>query len=111
MHDYTRKTTGKDDHLQQLRHIIRDWLESRNEVPQEIRPCWMFRDDMAVIHGIIMLQLLKKSTRSDPKDLKSFIEFSSCTITARGQGNDQSSAANFQMNSNCSPSQLQRSSP
>ena len=46
-----QKATTKDGHLQQLRqHIIRHCLESRNEVLQEIRPYWTFREDMAVIH-------------------------------------------------------------
>ena len=47
-----QQATAKDDHLQQFRqHIITGWPERRNEVPQEIRLYWTFRDDMAVIDG------------------------------------------------------------
>ena len=44
-----QQATVKDDHLQQLReHIIRGFPRSRNEIPQEIRPYWPFRDNIAV---------------------------------------------------------------
>ena len=37
--------TTKADHLQQLRaNILRGWLESENEVLQQIRSYWAFRD-------------------------------------------------------------------
>ena len=46
---------AKDDNLQQLReHIIRGWPQNRNEIPQEIRSYWTFRDDMALIDDIIL---------------------------------------------------------
>ena len=45
---------------------IRGWLEGRNEVLQEIRPYFTFRDDMAVIDGII----LKGRQIETPKDLR-----------------------------------------
>ena len=45
----------KDGDLQQLReHIIRGLPWSWNEVPQEIRLYWTFRDDMAVKYDIIL---------------------------------------------------------
>ena len=45
----------KNDHLQQLRkHIIRGWSENKNEIPQEIRSYWTFRDNIALIYGIIL---------------------------------------------------------
>ena len=50
-----KQVMTKADHLQQLReHIIRGWLQRRNELPQEIRLYWTFRDDIGVIHGIIL---------------------------------------------------------
>ena len=49
-----QQTTARDDHIQQLRqHIIRGWCESRNEVPEEIRLYWTFKDDMAMIYCIV----------------------------------------------------------
>ena len=49
------RATTKDEQLQQLReHIIRNWFQNRNEVLQEITSYWTFRDDMAVIDGIIL---------------------------------------------------------
>ena len=50
-----RQVTAKDDNLQQLSaHIIRDWSESRNKVPQEIRSYQTLRVKLAVIDGIIL---------------------------------------------------------
>ena len=48
-------TTIKDDHIPQLRqHMIKGWPENTNEVLQEIRLYWTFRDDMALKDGIIL---------------------------------------------------------
>ena len=45
----------QDDHLQWLKgHIITGWPEIKDQVQQDIRTYWSFRDDMAVIDGIIM---------------------------------------------------------
>ena len=45
----------KQETLQQLTEcIIREWPESRNETPQEIRSYWTVRVDMAVIDRIIL---------------------------------------------------------
>ena len=48
-------TTVQDEHLQQLKGvIIAGWQESREQVHQDIRSYWSFRDNMVVIDGIIM---------------------------------------------------------
>ena len=42
------------DYLQHLKdHIIQGWAESRTQIPQAMRAYWTFRDDMAVIDGVI----------------------------------------------------------
>ena len=39
-------------HLQE--HIIRGWLEHRDQVPQHMRTYWTFQDDMALVDGVIL---------------------------------------------------------
>ena len=47
--------TTQDGHLQQLKcFIIAGSPESKDQLHQDIRPYWSFRDDMAVIDGVIM---------------------------------------------------------
>ena len=46
---------SQDEYMQQLEDvIILGWLISRNEVLQELRHYWIFKDDLVVIGGIIM---------------------------------------------------------
>ena len=33
---------------------IAGWPESRDQLHQDIRPCWSFRNNMALIDGVIM---------------------------------------------------------
>ena len=50
-----QRATAQDEHLQQLKgFIIAEWPESKEQVHQDIRAFWSFRDDMAVIDGVIM---------------------------------------------------------
>ena len=37
-----------------MEYIIPGWLESKNQLPQDIRTYWTFRDDMAVIDGAVI---------------------------------------------------------
>ena len=49
------KTSSTPRHLQQLKkYIIPGWPANRNESPQEMRPYWIFRDDLEVIDGMLM---------------------------------------------------------
>ena len=50
-----QQVTSQDEHLQHLQqHIIRDWPEHRNQIPQHIRPYWTFCDNMAMINMVIL---------------------------------------------------------
>ena len=45
-----QKATEQDEHLQWLKgYIIAGWTESKDQLHQDIRAYWSFRDDMAVI--------------------------------------------------------------
>ena len=45
----------EDQYLQHLmEYVIQGWPDSKNKLPQDIRRCWMFRDDMAVIDGVVI---------------------------------------------------------
>ena len=67
---HIQQATAEDEHLQwQKGYIITDWTESKDQVHQDIRAYWSFKDDMAVIDGIIMKgrhvpvpELLKRQT-------------------------------------------------
>ena len=44
-----------DNHLQQLKDIIiTGWLDSRDELHADLQPYWSYRDELAVIDGIIL---------------------------------------------------------
>ena len=50
-----QQATVQDEHLQQLKgFIIAGWQENKEQVHQDIRAYWSFRDDMAVVDGVIM---------------------------------------------------------
>ena len=50
-----QQATVQDEHLQWLKgYIIAGWPESKDHVYQDIRAFQSFKDDMAVIDGIIM---------------------------------------------------------
>ena len=44
-----------DNHLQQLKGIIiTGWPDSRDELHAELQPYWSYRNELAVIDGIIL---------------------------------------------------------
>ena len=50
-----QQATAQDEHLQQLKGlIISGWPESKEQVHQDLRVYWSFRDNMGVIDAIIM---------------------------------------------------------
>ena len=50
-----QQATALDEHLQQLKgFIIAGWPESKEQLDQDIRMYWSFRDDMTVIDDITM---------------------------------------------------------
>ena len=50
-----QQATAQDEYLQQLKgYIITGWPEIEDQVLQDIKAYWSFKDDMAVIDGIIM---------------------------------------------------------
>ena len=45
----------QDDHLQHLKSfIIAGWLSPKDELNNDFRPHWSYRDDLAVINGVFM---------------------------------------------------------
>ena len=50
-----QQTTSQDEHLQQIKeHIIKGWLEKRDQIPQDIITDWTFCDDIEVIDGVLL---------------------------------------------------------
>ena len=50
-----QKASSLDNHLQQLTGIIiTGWPDSRDELPVDLQPYWSYRDELAVIDGIIL---------------------------------------------------------
>ena len=50
-----QQASSQDDHLQQLKSlIIAGWPDSRDKLHAELRTCWLYRDKLAVIDGIIL---------------------------------------------------------
>ena len=37
-----------------MEYVIQGWPENINQLSQDIRTYWMFRDDMAVIDGVVI---------------------------------------------------------
>ena len=51
-----QQATAQDEHLQWLKgYIITGWPEIKDQVQQDMRTYWSFKDDKAVIDGIIMM--------------------------------------------------------
>ena len=49
-----RSETKKDEMLQALtNHTLKGWPEHRDEVPESVRSCWPFRDEINVQNGIV----------------------------------------------------------
>ena len=50
-----QQATAQDKHLQWLKSlIIKSWPDTKDHLHQDIRPYWSFKDDLAVIDGVIM---------------------------------------------------------
>ena len=50
-----QQATVQDEHLQLLKSlIITAWPGTKDQLHQDIRPYWSFKDDLAVIDGVIM---------------------------------------------------------
>ena len=50
-----QQASSQDDHLQQLKKfIIAGWPNTKDELHTDIRPYWPYRDELAVIDGIIL---------------------------------------------------------
>ena len=50
-----QQALSQDNHLQKLRGIIiAGWADSRDELHADLQPYWSYRDELAVIDGIIL---------------------------------------------------------
>ena len=50
-----QEVTYHDQHLQHLmEHVTQGWPDSKNQLPQDMRTYWTFRDDMAVIDWVVI---------------------------------------------------------
>ena len=50
-----QEATSQDQHLQCLmEYIVQGWAESKDQLSQDIRAYWIFRDDIAVITGVVI---------------------------------------------------------
>ena len=54
MHEL-QEAMSQDQHLQHLmEYAIQGWPDSKNQLLQDMRTYWKFRDDMAVIHWVVI---------------------------------------------------------
>ena len=54
MHEL-QQVMSQDQHMQCLKeYIIQGCPDHKEQIQQDIRPYWTFKDDMAVINGVIM---------------------------------------------------------
>ena len=50
-----QQASAQDDHLQYLKgFIIEGWPSTKDELHADLKPYWSFRDELAVIDGIIL---------------------------------------------------------
>ena len=65
MHEL-QQVTCQDQHMQCLKeYIIKGWTEHKDQIQQDIRPYWIFKDDMAVImegKHIVVTEVLQQQT-------------------------------------------------
>ena len=62
-----QQTTAQDKHLQCLKNfIIKGWSNTKDQLHIDIRPYWSYKDDLAVIDGVVM----KGTSIIVPEDLK-----------------------------------------
>ena len=50
-----QQTVVQDEHLQCLKtYIITGWLSTKDQLHIDIRPYWSYKDNLAVIDGVVM---------------------------------------------------------
>ena len=50
-----QQASVQDKHLQHLKNtIITGWLSIKDELHNDLRPYWSYRDDLAVLDGVVM---------------------------------------------------------
>ena len=50
-----QQALSQDSHIQKLKHfIITGWPNSKDEISEELKPYWSYRDELAVINGIVL---------------------------------------------------------
>ena len=49
-----QQASSWDDHLQKLKNIIAGWPDSKDEINAELKLYWAYRDELAVLDGIIL---------------------------------------------------------
>ena len=50
-----QQASSQDSHIQKLKHfIITGWPNSKDEVSEELKPYWSYRDKLAVINGMVL---------------------------------------------------------
>ena len=50
-----QQASSQDSHTQKLKHFINTgWPDSKDEVSEELKPCWSYRDELAVIDGMVL---------------------------------------------------------
>ena len=50
-----QQATAQDEHLQCLKNIIiSGWLNTKDQLHIHTRPYWPYKDDLAVIHGVVI---------------------------------------------------------
>ena len=50
-----QQASSQDNHLQKLKHFIfTGWPYSKDEISAELKPYWSYRDELAVIDGMIL---------------------------------------------------------
>ena len=50
-----QQALSEDSHIQKLKHfIIADWHDSKDEVSEELKLYWSYRDELAVINGLVL---------------------------------------------------------
>ena len=50
-----QQSSAQDEHLQCLKNIIiTGWLSMKDELHSDLKLCWSYRDDLAVIDGVVM---------------------------------------------------------
>ena len=50
-----QQASSQDSHIQKLKHfIITGWPNSKDEVSEELKPYWSYRDELAVMDTVVL---------------------------------------------------------